>query len=75
MRRQRRPCTASAASAAFAVHATYRYAHTAHAHVACAEWHVAKRGALVRLVTERDFNASKEKAQTLSRGTATVLYI
>ena len=50
-------------------------AHTAHAHVACAEWHVANRGALVRLVTEPDFNASKEKAQTLSRGTATVPYI
>ena len=41
-----------------------------HAQVACAEWHVANRGALVRLVTEPDFDASKENAQKLK---ATVL--
>jgi hypothetical protein len=33
--------------------------------VACTEWHLANRAVLVRLVTEPDFDASKENAQKL----------
>ena len=33
--------------------------------MACAEWHLANRAALVRLVTESDFDTSKENAQKL----------
>ena len=77
MRRQRRPCTACAASAAFAAHATWMPTPP------MLMWRApsgtrrrqSRRSPLVRLVTEPDFNASKEKAQTLNRGTATVLYI
>ena len=38
--------------------------------MACGEWHLANRSALVRLVTEPDFDSSKENAQTLK---ATIL--